>query len=88
MVDYRSVGSSGEKTDVVILTPSYKISGSVALTPGARLTDFVTTADSFIAVTDAKVRNHHGDLILTASFIDVNRDHVELIAPAETTTAD
>ena len=43
------------KTKVTILTGSYRIKGYIDLVPGARVTDYMTEAKNFIAVTDAEV---------------------------------
>ena len=44
--------NSEETTKVVIYTDSYRIDGSIALIPGARLTDYVRSAQDFIAVAE------------------------------------
>jgi hypothetical protein len=43
------------RTKVVILTGTYRIKGYIDLVPGARVTDYMVEAKSFIAVTDAEV---------------------------------
>ena len=43
------------RTKVIILTGSYRIKGYIDLVPGARVTDYMTEAKNFIAVTDAEV---------------------------------
>ncbi len=43
------------RTKVIILTGSYRIKGYIDLVPGARVTDYMTEAKKFIAVTDAEV---------------------------------
>ena len=70
-----------DRTRVVLLTENYRIVGDIYLIAGARVTDFVTEAKSFIAVTDAQVTDHSGREILTAPFVNVNRDRVEIIVP-------
>lgn len=71
------------KTRVTILTGSHRIKGYVDLIPGARLTDFMIEAKGFVAVTDAEVWELHlgGRQILAAAFIDVSRDHIQIITP-------
>lgn len=71
------------KRAVVILTGTYRIRGYIALAPGERVTDYVTSARNFIAVTDAEVRAEDGGIVFQAEFLDVHRDHIEVIAPAE-----
>lgn len=72
------------RTKVTILTSSYRIRGYIDVLPGARVTDFVVQAKDFIAVTDAEVYEPElgGRQVLAAPFIDVNRAHIEVIAPA------
>ncbi len=71
------------KTKVTILTSAYRIKGYIDLLPGARLTDFIVDAKSFVAVTDAEVWELHlgGRQVLAAEFIDVSRDHIQIVTP-------
>ena len=69
------------KTKVTILTGTYRIKGHIELLPGARVTDYMSEAKGFIAVTDAEVWEVVGRQVFTAPFINVNRDHIEIIAP-------
>ena len=66
---------------VIVLTSSYRIRGEIALGPGQRVTDYVTAARNFIAVTDAQVRTLDGAFLFDAEFLNVHRDHIEVIAP-------
>ncbi|MBD3307900.1 hypothetical protein GF339_15825 [candidate division KSB3 bacterium] len=72
-----------DKTEVIILTTSHYIRGKIALVPGARLTDYIVEANLFVAVADVEVRDRQGRLILTSPFLDVHRDHIEIILPAD-----
>jgi hypothetical protein len=71
------------KTKVTILTGAYRIKGYIDLIPGARLTDYIVEAKSFVAVTDAEVWELHlgGRQVLAAKFIDVSRDHIQIVLP-------
>jgi hypothetical protein len=69
------------KTRVTILTGTYRIKGHIDLLPGARVTDFMAEARGFIAVTDAEVWEVVGRQVFTAPFLNVNRDHIQIIAP-------
>ena len=71
------------RTKVTILTGSYRIKGYIDLLPGARLTDFIVEAKNFVAVTDAEIWELHlgGRQVLAAPFIDVSRDHIQIITP-------
>jgi len=72
-----------EKTKVTILTSSYRIKGHIDLLPGSRLTDFITEAKGFIAVINAEVWELQvgGRQVIAAPFINVSRDHIEIIFP-------
>lgn len=68
------------RTKVVILTGSYRIKGYINLVPGGRVTDYILGAKDFIAVTDAEVwAIGGGGLVLSAQFIDVCRDQIQMI---------
>jgi hypothetical protein len=71
------------KTKVTILTGSYRIKGYIDLIPGARLTDFIVEAKDFVAVTNAEVWEAvlGGRQVLTAPFINVNRDSIQIVTP-------
>ncbi|MEO8204410.1 MAG: hypothetical protein ABI630_11120 [Betaproteobacteria bacterium] len=71
------------RTRVTILTGSYRIKGYIDLLPGARLTDFIVDAKSFVAVTEAEVWELAlgGRQVLAAPFIDVSRDHIQVVMP-------
>ncbi len=75
--------NSEETTKVVIYTDSYRIDGSIALIPGARLTDYVRNAQDFIAVVDATVSDKAGRKMFAARFLDVGREFIELIVPSD-----
>lgn len=71
------------RTKITILTGTYRIRGYIDLIPGARVTDFMAEAREFIAVTDAEVWElvPGGRMVLSAPFINVSRDHIEIITP-------
>jgi hypothetical protein len=71
------------KTRVTILTSSYRVRGYIDLVPGARVTDYMAEAKDFIAVTNAEVWElvPGGRPVATAPFINVSRDHIEIIFP-------
>lgn len=72
-----------DKTKVIILTTNHRIKGTISLYSNARLTDYIIEARPFIAVTDAEIMDINGNLIFNASFINVQKDHIEIIAPAD-----
>jgi len=66
---------------VQILAGNYRIKGDIALTPGARITDYMIEAKPFFAVTDAEVWDLEGRKILAAPFFNVSRDQVVVVIP-------
>lgn len=75
------MGTHENRTKVTLLTGTYRIKGYIDLIPGARVTDFMTEAKDFVAVMDAEVYEAEvaGRQVLVAPFIDVNRNHIEII---------
>ena len=71
------------RTKVTILTDAYRIKGYIDLLPGSRVTDYMTGAKDFIAVTEAEVWELEvgGRQLLAAPFLNVSRDHIQVIAP-------
>ena len=71
------------RTKVTILTASYRIKGFIDLIPGARVTDYVNEAKGFIAITDAEVWELAvgGRQMISAKFLNVSRDHIQVITP-------
>jgi len=71
------------RTKVTIFTGTYRIKGYIDLIPGARMTDFMAEAKEFIAVTHAEVWDPElgGRQIITAPFLNVSREHIQIIAP-------
>ena len=71
------------RTKVTIFTGSYRIKGFIDLLPGSRVTDYMTGAKEFIAVTDAEVWELEvgGRQLMSVPFLDVSRDHIQVIAP-------
>ena len=73
------------RTKVTIFTGSYRIKGYIDLIPGARVTDYMAEAKEFIAVTDAEVWELEigGRQLITAPFLNVSREHIQVIAPGQ-----
>ncbi len=69
------------KTKVIILTSNYRIRGQIHLQAGARVTDFMIDSKNFVAVTHVEIWGHDGRLIMSSPFINVSRDHIEIITP-------
>ena len=72
-----------DKMKVRIFTGNYQITGVIELFQRARLTDYLTEAKTFIAVTQAEVLDRDNHKILKAPFLNVHRDNIEIILPAE-----
>ena len=73
------------RTKVTIFTGSYRIKGYIDLLPGARMTDYMAEAKGFIAVTEAEVWELEvgGRQLLSAPFLNVSREHIQVIAPGQ-----
>ena len=74
-----------ERTKVTIFTSTYRVRGFIDLVPGARITDFMAESRDFIAVTKAEVWELQpgGRQVAAAPFLNVSRDHIELILPGD-----
>src|SRR5210317_1606518 len=75
------VNEREDKMKVTIFTRNYRIDGVIELFQGARLTDYLAEAGSFIAVTNAEVLDCHNEKVFTTSFLTVHRDNIEIISP-------
>lgn len=84
----QGLGADEMQMKVFIITRHCLITGSISLIKGARLTDFVVASKPFIAVTDAEVTDHEGRALFTSTFVNVHRDHIEVIAPMENVAAE
>ncbi len=71
-----------DRTRVDIFTRTYRINGEVTLMHGSRLTDYIVDSKEFFAVTNARVLDHAGREVLSAPFINVARDQIELLVPS------
>lgn len=69
------------KAKVIILTRSYRIKGHIHLLPGARVTDYLVDSKDFLALTGVEVWDIGGRLVLTAPFVNISRDHIEIVTP-------
>ena len=65
----------------MILTGTYRVKGYIELVPGARVTDYMVEAKDFIAVTDAEVRDLNDRHIMNTPFLNVSRDHIQIVSP-------
>jgi hypothetical protein len=70
-----------DKTRVVIMTEGLRIEGDIGLLPGVRLTDYMTEAKIFLAVSNVTVADHNGNHRLSGPLINVHRDKIDVIMP-------
>lgn len=75
------VATNEHRTNVTILTGTYRVKGFIELVPGARITDYLIEAKEFLAVTGAEVRDLNGRHLFTAPFLNVSRAQIHLVAP-------
>jgi hypothetical protein len=75
-----------QKTRVIILTGHYRITGFISVQPEARVTDYICESREFIAVTDAEVWDHDQRKVAVSRFLNLNREHIEMIMPEESVT--
>ena len=69
------------KTKVTILTATSRIKGHIDMIEGARVTDYFIEAKEFIALTDAEVWEVSGRQVCTAPFMNISREHIQVIVP-------
>lgn len=74
------------KTRIIILMKNLRVTGSIDLLPGVRISDYLMECREFMAVTDAEVWNLEGRKVLASTFLDINREHIDLIMPEDTLT--
>ena len=75
------MAQNDDKTKVTIFTGTYRIKGHITLQPGARVTDYLVESKDFIAVTDVEVWEVGGRHVVNAQFINVSRQHIEIVLP-------
>lgn len=78
--------NSEAKTRIVVMMGNHRITGSIELIPGARVTDYLAECKDFMAVTDAEVWDMNGRKVMTSSFLNINRNRIDLIAPEDKVT--
>ncbi len=75
------MANNENRTKVTILTGTYRVKGFIELVTGARVTDYLVEAKEFIAVTEAEVRDLNDRHLFTTPFLNVSRDHIQVLAP-------
>ena len=71
------------KQKIRIFTRQFEIVGDLHLYPGARLTDFMNESKDFISVIDVEVRRLADGRLISARFLNVRKDEIEIILPEE-----
>jgi len=71
------------KQKIRIFTRQFEIVGDLHIYPGIRLTDFMNESKDFISVTDAEVRRPADGKLISAKFLNVRKDEIEIILPEE-----
>jgi len=75
-----------ETTEVLAITSHHRIVGRIALVQGARLTDYVRELTHFIPMVEVVVSDLEGHPLFKAPFLDLHKDHIELILPRDSVT--
>ncbi|MEJ5185922.1 MAG: hypothetical protein WHT46_02435 [Candidatus Geothermincolales bacterium] len=79
-----------EKLRVEIYTVNHRILADLHIFPGARLTDIMQSRETqtFFALTDVEVYDiHTKELLFRTDFVDINKSHIIMIRPYETSGA-
>jgi len=66
---------------VLIQTTTSLIRGTVHIRPDDRLKDEINQPETFLAVTDAVIKNLKGEEVHHCEFLAVNRSHVVWLTP-------
>ncbi|MBF0449432.1 MAG: hypothetical protein HQK75_01900 [Candidatus Magnetomorum sp.] len=81
MSDKKSISIKPIDKEVYIMTGHYRVKGFISLMPNERQTDYLLNARPFVAVTNAELFDHSGCELLKVPFLNVHRDHIEVIVP-------
>ncbi len=76
------------KMRVMIFTRNFEIKGDLHIYDGVRLTDYINESRSFIAVTDAAVKQRGEESSVKTSFLNVSKDDIEIIFPEDALISD
>ena len=71
------------KQKIRIFTRQFEIVGDLHIYAGVRLTDFMNESKDFIAVTDVEVRRPADGTLISAKFLNVRKEEIEIILPEE-----
>jgi hypothetical protein len=71
------------KQKIRIFTRQFEIVGDLHIYSGVRLTDFMNESKDFMSVTDVEVRRLSDGTLISAKFLNVRKDEIEIILPEE-----
>jgi hypothetical protein len=75
---------NSNRSKFTVLANGFRIKGHGSVIPGARVTDYLNSAEDFIALTNADVWEiGSGRKLMSAPFITINRSNVEIVIPDE-----
>ncbi len=74
---------SKEAVPVVIQTLTHRIVGSLHVRPDTRLKDEINQTELFLAVTEADLYDHAGNLLYRCNFLALNREAIIWILPQD-----
>ena len=75
-----------DRTTVRIYTDQFMIGGDIAMFADSRLTDFIVSAQDFIALTDVSVSTLDGKSLFKTPFLNVQKEKVVIIVPEDMVT--
>lgn len=66
-----------------IQTETQHILGNVHVRIGDRLSDELNRENNFLAITEAEIYSHTGELLYSTNFLAVNRRHIVWLMPVD-----
>ncbi len=78
---------SKEAVPVVIQTLTHRINGFLHVRPDTRLKDEINQTELFLAVTEADLYDHAGNLLYSCNFMALNRESIIWILPEDQITS-
>lgn len=69
------------RTKIRLYTDQFMIVGEIAMFPDTRLTDYIVSAQTFIAVTNAVIQTLEEKVLFSTDFLNVQKDKIVVIVP-------
>jgi len=66
-----------------IQTSTHRLEGNLHVKAEKRLIDELKNSGQFIALTDVTIYHPRGEVLISANFVTVNRDHIIWIVPRD-----